>query len=195
MRLRRALGAWGVGALLAFAGAALAAPAAFAHDTLVDSNPEAETSVDSLSEVTLEFNNAPIDGDGGTIVRVTGPDGRYYESDCPVLRDNTVTTPAALGEPGEYLVQWRVVSSDGHPIDDEFRFTYAPTDDAEVSDGADAPACGDAEPAPTEQSKPDASDAGGDGLWIGLGIGGGVIVLLGLGIWAILGSSRHSDES
>ena len=40
---------------------------------------------------------------------------------------------AALGEPGAYTMLWQAVSADGHSVDGEIPFTWAPTDDVEPS--------------------------------------------------------------
>ena len=64
-------------------------------------------------------------------------------------------TPAAIGPPGDYTVRWQVVSADGHPLSDEFAFTWAPTDaTAAASPGRTAPpVCGE-----TGGETPDAAE-------------------------------------
>ena len=52
--------------------------------------------------------------------------GQYLVDGAPVLVDDTVTQPLVADRPaGTYTVQWRVTSSDGHPISGTFTFEAA----------------------------------------------------------------------
>jgi methionine-rich copper-binding protein CopC len=115
-------------------------PAA-AHDQLVDSDPKDGAELDEpVDTVTLTY-SADLVADG-TMVNVITPDG---EVTADVTVDGTEVV-ADLGEQtagGEYTVQWRVVSSDGHPIEGEFAYTVA-----------DQP-----EPAPSAEPSTEASES------------------------------------
>lgn len=166
------------------------ATAASAHDSLVSSTPAEGESVSTLSEVSLEFSANLLGLDGGNIVIVLGPDGRHYESECTSLAGPTLTTAVALGAPGDYQVEWRAVSSDGHPVSGVIPFTYT---GESTSAGAETSPCASAAgatAAPTARS----SDAGGvSGLTIGLVVGGGAVVLIGVLVVIIL-RTRSREE-
>lgn len=114
-------------ALLApFAAVFLLAPApAFAHDVLIDSDPEDGATLDTVpEEVVLTFNNAPMEGGSGSAIVVTGPDGAENQEGELAFDGTDVTVGLApLGEAGEYSIAYRVVSSDGHPIQDTLAFS------------------------------------------------------------------------
>ena len=191
--MRRAL----VGAVVVAAAAASAlggAMAASAHDSLVSSNPSDNENVSSLSEVSLDFSANLLGYDGGNIVIVVGPDGRHYESDCVALAGPTLTLPVALGAPGDYRIEWRAVSSDGHPVSGVIPFTYT---GASTSAGSDASPCKSADGvAQAAESEPAATDGGGiSGLTLGLLIGGGAVVVVGGLLFVILRTRpREGDD-
>ena len=193
MSARRRAGLVASALLLALVGVPLASGAASAHDALVGEEPAAGSTVTEIGEVTLTFSADPIDEDGADVVRVVGPDGHYYENACPSLAGPVVTTPVELGPSGEYRVEWKVVSSDGHPISDSYTFRYEPAAGTPVATGTMEPACG--RPAPTADALPategEPSDDGG--LWIGLGVGAVVVVGAVIAAWLILRRPRTRD--
>ncbi len=128
-------------ALITLGIVAAPAPAALAHDNLLDTVPGADETVAQLDDVALTFSGELIDFSQASFAQVQGPDGLFYESSCSTIDRNILTTPVALGEPGVYTVLWNAVSSDGHPISESFTFTYAPTG-IEPGLGWDKPACG-----------------------------------------------------
>lgn len=183
--------------MLSAACAALlvAAPAA-AHDALESSDPAAGSAVTTLpGALTLTFSGAlqsltPDD----TFVDVFSPSGEDVavaeeEIDGAVLRQPLEPAP----EPGVYTVEWRAVSSDGHPIAQAFSFTVESVSAAAPSAEAVPPADGEgdtAEPSrkpvttpsvrassPTGAPAPADSDEGpGDMLpWILLGVSAAAI--------------------
>ena len=128
-------------ALITLGILATPAPAALAHDNLLDTVPGADETVAQLDDVALTFSGELIDFSQASFAQVQGPDGLFYESSCSTIDRNILTTPVSLGEPGVYTVLWNAVSSDGHPISESFTFTYAPTG-SEPGLGWDKPACG-----------------------------------------------------
>jgi methionine-rich copper-binding protein CopC len=165
------------------------ASTASAHDSLVSSTPAAGDTVSSLSEVRLDFSANLLGTDGGNIVIVVGPDGRRYESDCAALAGPTLTLPVALGEPGDYSVEWRAVSSDGHPVSGVIPFAY--TGEA-VSTGAETSPCASASGVADAEAEPE-SPGGMSGLTLGLVLGGGVVVLVGVLLVIILRTRSRED--
>lgn len=115
----------GIGiALAAVALLGFATPAA-AHDALIGSDPETGASVEvAPGQVTLTF-SADLMADGAEAHVYAGSDpasaaasGAQDWAAGPAAVDGaTLVIPLAEAVPaGEYSVNWRVVSSDGHPI-------------------------------------------------------------------------------
>jgi len=161
-----------------------ASPAA-AHDQLVSASPAAGETVGTVAEVALTFSRELLGADsGGNLATVTGPDGLFYETACAAVDGGILTLPVTLGSAGTYRVDWRAVSSDGHPISGTYEFTYAPASAAAVA-GSDAHPCADVSTAeqPTES---DASQGVDTGLVTGLVIGAVAVVAVGAIVVLIL---------
>nr|WP_316303140.1 copper resistance protein CopC [Clavibacter michiganensis] len=147
--LRRAALAAGAAALV-LGGALIPAGAASAHDRLVGSTPAADATVtDEPGTIALDFSEELLALDaqasGFAIQVVNASDGSFHEDGCVAVDGSTATTRIALGTAGTYQVTWRAVSSDSHPIDGTYSFTYAPTGDTTGTPAiTSAPACGDA---------------------------------------------------
>src|SRR4051812_46629100 len=96
---------------------------ASAHSVLVRTEPERAVSVASAPAlVQLDFNERPRAR--FSVVHVMGPDGQRRDVGTLSVRDDTVFQPLAGTRPaGVYVVNWRVVSSDGHPISGQWQFT------------------------------------------------------------------------
>ncbi|WP_190394207.1 copper resistance CopC family protein [Nocardiopsis quinghaiensis] len=142
-------------ALLAPLAAALVlAPSpALAHDALTGSSPEDGQTLDSVpEEVVLTFSNAPMEGGSGSAVVVTGPDEETtYEEGEPAFDGTDVSVGlSTLDQAGEYTIGFRVVSSDGHPIQDTLTFSVT-----EEAVAAAAP-----ESVPEETAPDEAEEAG-----------------------------------
>ncbi|WP_438353218.1 copper resistance CopC family protein [Microbacterium sp. CJ88] len=131
-RLGAALAAAG---LLLLGSVVVAAPAS-AHDALVSTDPAAGTTIAGLpTQLTLTFSGDLLTDPGATQVQVTDASGASVVAGAPVVSGTTVTQPLTpvLGSPGGTVtVLWRVVSSDGHPISDQFAFTVAAAPTAPV---------------------------------------------------------------
>jgi copper transport protein len=98
--------------------AVLVGPAvpASAHAALVDSSPAAGSTVPSgPPEVVLTFSE-PIRQVPGKS-HVIGPDGSLADGGTPTVRDNELHVPVRGGAArGTYLVSYRVISTDSHPV-------------------------------------------------------------------------------
>ncbi|GLI30501.1 MULTISPECIES: copper resistance CopC family protein [Brachybacterium] len=127
---------------------ALGAPAQ-AHDTLLESDPADGATLESSPEaITLTFSADVLEV--SPLVRITDENGEQLAEITPSI-DGPVAT-ATLEEPlpaGTSTVQWRVVSSDGHPI--EGTFEVAVEQDAAAEETTEAPA---EESSPAEESAP-----------------------------------------
>lgn len=158
-----------VAALLAPATAAalaLAPAPALAHDVLIDSDPEDGDSLDAVpEEVVLTFNNSPNEGGGNAIV-VTGPDGEttYEEGELTFDGPDVSVDVGLLDEAGEYSIDYQIVSSDGHPIQDTLVFSVS--EDAVEEAAPDEPEdemADEADEAEEATEEEDAADEAADG--------------------------------
>ena len=143
-------------------------PAA-AHNRLIDSDPPAgATLAEPPQRVELTF--AERLNPSYTTVAVTDAAGQPVETSGPDV-DGTrcvVTFPQPLPA-GTYTVAYRVVSRDGHPVQDSFQFTVAAGPDASPSaptspsPSAQPPAAKETDPPATTAVDPVAGDAAEDG--------------------------------
>jgi copper transport protein len=115
--------------LTAVAAAALALPAAaWAHAALVRTVPEASRTINAAPpEVRLTYSE-PVEP-RFAIVSVTDASGKQVTSGDPAAAPgspDTLVTPLERVTEGWYLVFWRVISADGHPVRGAFTFAVGP---------------------------------------------------------------------
>lgn len=179
---------------LAAAVLLLAPSPALAHDVLIASDPEDGATLETVpEEVLLTFNNSPAEGGGGSAIVVTGPDGETQYEDGELTFDGTDVSVALapLDEAGEYSVSYRVVSSDGHPIQDTLTFTV--TEEAVAAAAPEEPAEEEEEPAQAEEPAEEVEESpaaaeepaaeGGSGTML---LVGGIATLAVIGLIVIL---------
>jgi copper transport protein len=117
-------------ALLAVAAAAaLALPAAaWAHAALLRTEPVASRTINTApGEVRLTYSE-PVEP-RFAIVSVTAASGRQVTAGDPERapgQPQTLVTPLEKVPEGWYLVFWRVISADGHPVRGAFTFAIGP---------------------------------------------------------------------
>lgn len=175
---------------------------ASAHDSLLASSPEADSTVDTLpTALTLTFSAKLIDETGATEVVVTDPSGNSVTDGAATVEGAIVTQPLAAEAPaGVYHVIWKVVSSDGHPTSGEFDFTVTnSTEAAPTSEpGSEPTASATAAPEPAATAGPgtdatpapesDDSAAPMTMIWV-LSIVG-VLVIVGIVVWLVVRGRR-----
>jgi len=140
---------------LAAVALALAPSPALAHDVLTGSSPEDGETLETVpEEVVLTFNNAPMEGGSGSAVVVTGPDGETTYEDGELTFDGVDVSVALspLDQAGEYTIGFRVVSSDGHPIQESLAFTV--TEEAVAAAAPEPEEGGSESPAAEEADEP-----------------------------------------
>jgi copper transport protein len=110
----------GLGFLLALLLALTQAPAAWAHASLVRAEPgDGAVLAQPPGSLRLTFNE-PV---SPLVMRLIGPGGEVISP--AVAADNTTVTltpPPRLRE-GSYLLSWRVISADGHPVGGSLLFS------------------------------------------------------------------------
>ncbi|MEI4270495.1 copper resistance protein CopC [Klenkia sp. LSe6-5] len=150
----------GVGALLGTAGPASA------HATVVTSSPADGARLATVpAEVTVQFDEGVSLGAG--YARVIGADGERVDTGAATVTDDTVTIPLRSGLPdASYVVTWRVVSADSHPVSGAYAFVVG---DGELAATTAAEDGADVDPA-VAALLPVARWLGFAGLALGLGV-------------------------
>jgi len=115
-------------ALAALALISLTPLSAQAHDEVVGTSPAADSSV-SVGPVTVSvtFNedimkSADLSGEVIQLVDSLN-DVWTLDAGCLSVEGATLSTKVAIQRPGDYTVNWRSVSNDGHPNEGSFKFT------------------------------------------------------------------------
>ncbi|TYB68402.1 copper resistance protein CopC [Nonomuraea sp. PA05] len=137
--------------LLALAAAGVMCSPASAHNVLIGSDPEdGATLTASPAQVTLVFDQAVRQGYAQ--VGVTGADGSAWADGSAVVAAERVSVKVKpLPAGGSYVVGYRILSADGHPVTGKISFTVA------------AGASGVASGAPVGGSSADAAEAAANG--------------------------------
>ncbi|MEO8313393.1 MAG: copper homeostasis periplasmic binding protein CopC [Pseudomonadota bacterium] len=111
-------------AAIAASASLLVGGTAFAHATLVKSDPAANSQVAAPKAITLTFDDelAPA----FSKVQLAMSDGMKVDAKSAVSKDklSIVATPAAALKPGVYTVTWQAAATeDGHKMNGKFTFT------------------------------------------------------------------------
>lgn len=164
-----------------------------AHSQLVSTSPEDGSVLSQApTEVVFEFNE-PLLPDFLNFIAVDAS-GQTTELVVTAVQDATATLawPAAFPG-GDWKVEYRIVSEDGHPVSGAISFSYPATSPSPTSAAptSASPAPTSASPAPTSASpetpsavpSPTASPAsdstgGSNTAWIIAGVGVGILVII-----------------
>lgn len=172
------------------------ADGAAAHDELTSSNPEPGATLDAApEEIELTFSNVPATI--GSEVQVLDEAGEDWAEGEVSITDTVATQAVRDGAPsGTYTVNWRVVSSDSHPIEGTFGFTAsgggAASDSPAASETPGASA-GTSGPIETVEASPlDQEQAAESGLSWGVILM--IAVLIALAIVLALGARRRLKQ-
>ncbi len=156
--LRRTVAAFGAAGL-----AALAVPAAHAHDVVLGATPADGATIEQFpEEVTLEFSGIPKEG-FNTLAVSEAESGEVLFTGEPVVDGRNVSLPVPRDVDaglGEYRIGFQITSSDGHSTRGMTTFTVA-------GDATEATP----EQAPSESTEPTATENPADGAGAGLGTG------------------------
>ncbi|MFE6234855.1 copper resistance protein CopC [Cellulosimicrobium sp. NPDC057862] len=116
--------------------ATLTAAPASAHDRMLSSDPaDGAQLATPPTAITLTFNTEPLPVEPQVVVSDSA--GTVVTQGAPTIEGSTATLaldPAVALGGDTYTVAWRVVSSDGHPIEGTFAFTVAAQPEAPVSE-------------------------------------------------------------
>ncbi|ALG83782.1 copper resistance CopC family protein [Gordonia phthalatica] len=161
-------------AVVALMTGLFAGPAS-AHSALIGSSPEQGAKIATAPDrVVLTFNE-DIKAAYATLV-VVGPDGNYWQKGDPAVAGAEVSVPLqGLGQAGEYKINYRVTSADGHPIEGQVSFELTAASDGQPGQKAD-----DWQPESDHGVK----------AWMFI-VGGVVVVLLIAGALALMVAKRR----
>lgn len=150
----------GVAVLLGTAGPASA------HATVVTSSPsDGARLATAPDQVTVEFDEGVSLGAG--YARVLGADGARVDTGAASVTDDTLTIPLRTDLPAaSYVVTWRVVSADSHPVSGAYAFVVG---DGELVPTTAVEAGSDVDPV-VGTLLPVARWLGFGGLALGLGV-------------------------
>lgn len=155
---------------------------AFAHNVLISSDPQDGSQLEAgPAAITLTFDQPVQAGEKFNTITVTGPEGTRWEAEGePTVRNNSVVFPLRpLGPAAEYVIGYRVLSADGHPVTGSLKFTLTKA-------GTGTPA-----PKPAADPVPP-TDSGAVPIWVWIA---GAVVLLGGGVFlALRGGAKESDR-
>ena len=170
--------------LLVFFGTSTAA---FAHDAVTATSPSDGATVATVpDEIQITLSNTPA-VIGSQVVVADEAGTNWATGDVQVL-DKVASQALRPGAPaGKYTVQWRLVSSDSHPIEGTFSFTAtAAGSGSPVSAGAGAGPVVSVQAQPEPQTAPVADSSTVPWSIIGL-----VVVLLGLVVAMVVVARRR----
>ena len=107
---------------------AISASPANAHTSLELSTPSDNQSIEFMpAELSASFdeNLIEIEGEVVNTLELEGADGTKYVLSAATIAGPTVSANAGDGEypAGGYLLKYRVVSADGHPVTGEIKFS------------------------------------------------------------------------
>nr|MDT0658718.1 copper resistance protein CopC [Micromonospora sp. DSM 115978] len=168
----------------------MASPA-MAHNSFTGSSPKDGARLAEAPE-RIQLNFLSRLAPEQTTVTVTGPDGVSAAGGEPAFDGAKVMVPFTLGAAGEYVVGYRTLSSDGHTIKGEVRFTMTtgsaptapPTTTAAPPPSAppsQPPAATPADAAPLDPS----GDTGGGAWWPWLLVAALALGALGGGLFLV----------
>lgn len=101
-----------------------------AHAQLTSSDPSKNEVIKTLpSLVWLEFDGDLLSFGEKQINKITVTNSKKMRIDIggPIVGGARISTKLKAGLPaGKYLVSYRIVSEDGHPVEGSYSFTYKP---------------------------------------------------------------------
>lgn len=189
--MTRRLSVFAIASLLAGAAALGVASPALAHDELVSTDLVTNESDGTSESVKLSFSNTIIEI--GTEIVISASDGSSVTDGTPVVAGPDVTQALKKDlATGTYSASWRVVSSDGHPIEGAFGIQVKDDGSARIVDAvpteSEPPvaAQGEAQEPKTEQNPLP--------TWAIVAIGvGGTAVLAAVIVSLVVGLRRRSQ--
>ena len=136
----------GLAAVIAFSSPATA------HSAIIDSTPKAGEEIEAAPDffsITANEDLADVTGtgEGFALKIVSATTGEDFATGQLIIDGPTLSTPGVPLAGGAYLMQYQVVSADGHPVSGEIPFTVAGGEAADPAESPADPGTGVASPA------------------------------------------------
>lgn len=180
--MRSILGAVLVGFLLV--GGQL--PQAVGHASLVSSSPDDGALLDSPpSEVVLTFSERPLESTVNVVVRESNSNEVITSSAVETSGQKVRISWPADTPGGNYVVAYRVVSADGHPIDGTIDFSYTTEDSSVTTQSASPTSSPTPTPVETITESPAAAEESASSSSTGVTV---AIILIGLAVGVVIGT-------
>jgi copper resistance protein C len=163
---------WAAAGIVVLASAVIVVggSAAHAHTTLVSSTPADSAQLDTPPAIVELVFSEPVDPRLVTVV-VSNADGAQWQDGAPVVSEAVVSQAVRpLVDAGDYTVAYRVVSSDGHPVTGELRFSVVASVSTSTASSSPTAAAG-ASSAPAARSRPADDGTSGSTVWTYAAIG------------------------
>ncbi|WP_293696229.1 copper resistance protein CopC [uncultured Agrococcus sp.] len=130
------------------------------HATIIDSTVEdGGTLTEAVETLSVTMNEEILQVPGvetANVMTLQDASGNYFGDGCTIVEGPTASMVAALGEAGDYVLGYTVVSADTHPVSGEIAFTWEPPADHEPSPALpQAPVCGEE---PEDSAVPEDND-------------------------------------
>lgn len=164
---------------------------ALAHDSVTGTSPGNGTTVAGMPQtIDITMSNTPA-SIGSQVLVLDEAGTNWAQGEVEVL-DTVASQAVRAGAPGgSYTVKWRLVSSDSHPIEGEFRFTATAGGATTGRAAPTAPAAG-AGPVASVSAVPEAAaEAVANNSAVPWSIIGLVVVLVGLVVAMVLTARRR----
>lgn len=156
---------------------------ALAHNVLLNTDPaDGATASTGPQQVRLSFNE-PVLPRYNTVT-VVGPGQTYWSDAPPQIEGSNVIEPVhELGPAGVYVVSYRILSNDGHPVEGRVTFTLT-----KPGNGIPVPPPANVAAAPSQAN-------GGTSIWPWL-LAAVVLVAVAVGVLLArrLGSARDKND-
>lgn len=179
-------------AVVAAAGIAVAgAPAALAHDSVINAEPGVEATVTEFpSELVLVFSGIPREGFNRIALSRMDTNEVLFSGEPTVDRQNvSIDVPADLDpQPGRYRIGFQITSSDGHATKGMTQFTYQPPGTTVEAEAGDE---GKGKPDETQQNANETQSIIGGYIWVWILLG---VVLVGGAVIALLGQRQRDGQ-
>ena len=179
-------------AVVAAAGIAVAgAPAALAHDSVINAEPGVEATVTEFpSELVLVFSGIPREGFNRIALSRMDTNEVLFSGEPTVDRQNVRSEVPAdvVPQPGKHPIGSQLTTPDGNATKGMTQFTYQPPGTTVETEAGDE---GKGKPDETQQDANETQSIIGGYIWVWILLG---VVLVGGAVIALLGQRQRDGQ-